>query len=171
MGLWPSSRSTDNWIQRNWCPLIQNSVTCYVVGRGFFIFEFISQEDQYLIFRNRPYFMGTQGLYLNHWTPRFDPVVEVPKDFTVWVRLPNLQIHCWNPTSLQKIENGLGHYINRVYPKDQYSYVRICVQVDLEEGLPAAIKLKVGDWQHYQKIDYEQLMFKCRGFHEYGHFQ
>ena len=34
-----------------------------------------------------------------------------------------------------------------------------------------AIKLKVGDWQHFQKLDYEQFLFKCRGCHEYGHFQ
>jgi hypothetical protein len=45
------------------------------------------------------------------------------------------------------------------------------VEVDLEVGLPEAIKLKVGEWQHYQKLDYEQLPFKCRGCHEYGHFQ
>jgi len=42
MGLWPSTRSTEKWIQRNWRPLIKNSVTCYAVGRGYFIFEFIS---------------------------------------------------------------------------------------------------------------------------------
>jgi hypothetical protein len=45
------------------------------------------------------------------------------------------------------------------------------VEVDLEVGLPEAVKLKVGDWQHFQKLDYEQLPFKCRGCHEYGHFQ
>jgi hypothetical protein len=44
------------------------------------------------------------------------------------------------------------------------------VEVDLEVGLQEAIKLKVGDWQHYQKLDYEQLTFKCRGCHKYGHF-
>jgi hypothetical protein len=171
MGLWPSTRSTDNWIQRNWRPLITNSVTCYAVGRGYFIFEFISQEDRDLIFRNGPYFMGTQGLYLNRWTPSFDPASEVPKDVPVWVRLPNLSIHCWNPTSLQAIGNGLGRYIDRAEPRDQYSCARICVEVDLEVGLPEAIKLKVGDWHHFQKLDYEQLPFKCRGCHEYGHFQ
>jgi hypothetical protein len=171
MGLWPSTRSTDNWIQRNWRPLITNSVTCYAVGRGYFIFEFISQEDRDLIFRNGPYFMGTQGLYLNRWTPSFDPASEVPKDVPVWVRLPNLSIHCWNPTSLQAIGNGLGCYIDRAEPRDQYSCAWICVEVDLEVGLPEAIKLKVGDWHHFQKLDYEQLPFKCRGCHEYGHFQ
>jgi hypothetical protein len=45
------------------------------------------------------------------------------------------------------------------------------VEVDLEIGLPEAVKLKVGEWQHLQKLDYEQLPFKCRGCHEYGHFQ
>jgi hypothetical protein len=94
MGLWPSTRTTDNWIQRNWRPLIKNIITCYVVGRGYFIFKFISQEDCDLIFRNGPYFMGSQGLYLNRWTPNFDPALEVPKDVPVWVRLPNLPIHC-----------------------------------------------------------------------------
>jgi hypothetical protein len=170
MGLWPSSRTTENWVQRNWRPLITNSVTSYAVGRGYFIFEFISQEDRDLIFRNGPYFMGTQGLYLNRWTPSFDPASEIPKDVPVWVRLPNLPIHCWNTPSLQAIGNGLGRYIDRAEPRDQYSCARICVEVDLEVGLPEAIKLKVGVWNHLQKLDYEQLPFKCRGCHEYGHF-
>jgi hypothetical protein len=115
--------------------------------------------------------MGTQGLYLNRWTPDFDPAVEVPKEVPVWVCLPNLPIHCWNPISLQTIGNGLGQYIDRVDSKDQYSCACICVEVDLEVGLPEAVKLKVGDWKHYQKLDYEQLPFKCRGCHEYNHFQ
>jgi hypothetical protein len=98
-------------------------------------------------------------------------MVEVPKDVLVWVRLPNLPIHCWNPTSVKAIKNGLGQYIDRADPKDQYSCARIYVEVELEEGLIEAIKLKVGEWHHYQKLDYEQLSFKCRGCHEYGHFQ
>ena len=41
----------------------------------------------------------------------------------------------------------------------------------MEAGLPEAIKLTVGDWHHFQKLDYEQLPFKCRICHEHGHFQ
>jgi hypothetical protein len=119
------------------------------VGRGFYIFEFISKDDKDLIFRNGSYFMGTQGLYLNRWTLDFDLAVEVPKEVSVWERLPNLPIHCWNPISLQTIGNGLGKYIDRADSKDQYSYARICMEVDLEVGLPEVVKLKVGDWQHF----------------------
>ena len=55
-------------------------------------------------------------------------------------------------------------------PKDQYACARICVEVDLEAGFLEAIKLTVGNCSHFQKLDYEQLPFKCRGCHEYGHF-
>ena len=44
------------------------------------------------------------------------------------------------------------------------------MEVDLEEGLPEAIKLIVAGWSHIQELDYEQLPFKCRHCHGYGHF-
>jgi hypothetical protein len=171
MGLWPSTKTTDDWIQRNWRPNLEHGVTCYPVGRGFFVFEFISEEDRDLIFRNGPYFMGTQGLYLNKWTPDFDPLVDTPKEVSVWVRLPNLPMHCWDFESLQRIGNGVGRFIDRADNKGQYTCARICVEVDLEAGLPEAVKLTVGSWTHYQKLDYEHLPFKCRNCQEHGHFQ
>ena len=155
MGLWPSTRTMDDWIQRNWRPQLKQSVTYYLVGRGFYIFEFISKDDRDLVFRNGPYFMGSQGLYLNRWTPDFDPNLDAPKEVPVWVRLPNLPAHCWNSESLEKIGNWLGRYIDKADPKGQYSCARICVEVNLEAGLPEAIKISVGDWHHYQQLDYE----------------
>ena len=171
MGLWPSTKTTDDWIQLNWRPQLKNSVTCYAVGRGFFIFEFISKEDRDLVFKSGPYFMGSKGLYLNKWTPDFDPTVDVPKEVPVWVRFSNLPVHCWNFHLLQKIGNRLGRFIDIADNKGQYTYARICVEVDLEAGLPEAVKLMIGSWQHYQKLDYEQLPFKCRNCQEHGHFQ
>jgi hypothetical protein len=40
----------------------------------------------------------------------------------------------------------------------------------MEKGLPEVIKLKLDDWIHIQKLDDEQLPFKCNSCHEYGHF-
>jgi hypothetical protein len=145
-GLWPSPRTTENQIQNNWRPLISNNVTSYAFGRGFFLFEFISKEDQDLIFRSGPYFMGPQGLYVNRWTPDFDLEVDVPKTVLFWVCLPNLPIHCWNLSSLQTIGNKLGRYIDKEDPEGQYACARICVEVDLEEGLLEEIKLTIKEW-------------------------
>jgi hypothetical protein len=114
--------------------------------------------------------MGPQGLYLNKWTPDFDLAQDVPLAVPVWVRLPHLPLHCWNQKYLHAIGNMLGRYIDQAVRKDQYSCARICVEVDLEVGLPEAIKLTVTDWMHIQELDYEQLPFKCRLFHDYRHF-
>ena len=52
MGLWPSTKTTEAWVQRNWKPLLKQGVTCYPLSSGFFLFEFINKEDKDLIFRN-----------------------------------------------------------------------------------------------------------------------
>ena len=51
-GLWPSPKTTDSWVQRNWRPLITNNVASYSVGRGYFLFDFQSKDDKELIFKN-----------------------------------------------------------------------------------------------------------------------
>ena len=103
--------------------------------------------------------MGPQGLYLNRWDPKFDPAINVPKAVLVSVQLPNLPIHCWTTSSLQAIRKKLGTYIDKSHPKDNYCCACICVEVDLEAGLPEVIKLVIGEWHHFQKLDYEQLPF------------
>ena len=83
--------------------------------------------------------MGPQGLYLNKWTPYFDPNQDVPSNVPVWVRFPHLRLHCWNLESLEAIGNKLGKYIDRVERREQYSCDIICVEVDLKVGFPEAI--------------------------------
>jgi hypothetical protein len=61
---------------------------------------------------------------------------------------------------LKSIGNALGKYIDKTNPKDQYACARICVEVDLEAGLPEVIKLTVGTWSYFQKLDYEKIPFK-----------
>ena len=123
-----------------------------MVGRGFFLFEFISKEDRDLIFRNGPYFMGPQGLYLNRWTPDFDPTVDVPSGCTQGCAGIGLPPQSFDPLLDSVPANHWGQagkYIDRANPKENYLCARICVEVDLEAGLPEAIKLMVGEWQDY----------------------
>ena len=99
-GLWPSPKAIDSWVQRNWRPLVSDRIRSHFVGRGFYVFVFYAAADGDLIFRNGPYFMGPQGLYLNKWTPDFDPSQDVPSAFLVWVRLPHLPLHYWSSYAL-----------------------------------------------------------------------
>jgi hypothetical protein len=72
---------------------------------------------------------------------------------------------------LKNIGNTLGRFIDRVEPRDGLqSCARLCVEVDLEKGFPEAIQLTLDNWSYIQTVDYEQLPFKCKACHEYGHF-
>ena len=79
--------------------------------------------------------------------------------------------HCWGDESVKAIGNAVGKYIDRFEPRENmHACARICVEVDLGKGLREAIKIKVDQWMHIQQLDYEQLPFKCKVCHEYGHF-
>jgi hypothetical protein len=171
MGIWPSPRVVSEWVDKNWSPLIQGKVSSSFCGKGFFLFLFETKTDRDLIFRSGPYFMGARGLYLNSWNLDFNPENDIPSVVPVWVRLPFLSFHCWNDETIRSIGNTLGRYIDRAEPRDgMHACARICVEVDLEKGLPEAIQLTLDNWSFLQQVDYEQLPFKCRMCHEYGHF-
>jgi hypothetical protein len=169
-GLWPSPKTVEAWMDDRWKSLIKGNVSLFAVGRGFFVFSFLSKEDCDLVFRSGPYFMGSRGLFLAPWTLDFNPEAEITAA-PVWVRLPHLPLHLWGTNSLEDIGNKLGRFLDRAEPKgDQFTCARICVEVNLEKGLLEAIKLSLGEWSHIQELDYEQIPFKCLRCHAYGHF-
>jgi hypothetical protein len=170
-GLWPSPKAMALWLDQNWRKTIKGQLSTAFCGKGFYVFLFENKADRDLIFRNGPYFMGTRGMYLNKWTPDFSPENDIPSAVPVWVRLPFLPLHCWNDETIKNIGNALGRFIDRAEPQDGLqSCARICIEVDLEKGLPEAIQLILDGWTYIQTVDYEQLPFKCKYCHEYGHF-
>ncbi len=170
-GLWPSPKTVQKWVEKNWSATINEKISIRFCGRGYYTFHFETKEDWDLIFRNGPYVIDTSGLYLNKWTLDFDPEMDIPNVVPIWVRLLHLPLHCWGDDLVKSIGNVVGKYIDRCEPKENmHACAIICVEVDLGKGLPEAIKIKVDQWRHIQQLDYEQIPFKCKVCHEYGHF-
>lgn len=62
----------------------------------------------------------------------------------------------------------MGKYIDRIVPKrKKFTCAHIFVKVDLEKGLPIKIMFSHGSWEHVHPLDYDQLPFKYKIFHEY----
>ena len=111
--------------------------------------------------------MGPRGMYLNKWDLSFNPEKDVPKVVPVWVKLPHLPLHCWNDEDFRAIGNTLGKYVDKSEPKAlMFSCAPICVEVDIEKKFPESINLSIDGWNHLQTMDYEQIPFKCKYFHE-----
>ena len=67
----------------------------------------------------------------------------------VWFFLPHIPLHCWNDKALQAIKNTLGKYIDKAEPKGLlFSCARICMEVDLEKGLPKEVDLFMDGWEY-----------------------
>lgn len=77
-GNWPSPKSIAIFLQKNWVPLINGSLSDFFYGRGFYAFLFEQKEDRDLMFHSDPYFLGARGMYLNKLTLDFSPKNDVP---------------------------------------------------------------------------------------------
>lgn len=90
----------------------------------------------------------------------------------VWVRLHNLPLHFWHQKALTAIGNTLGKHIKtdaERHLKGIFTFTRICVEVDLSQGLPKSIILNFNNTQWTQPLDYESIAFRCRGCQQTGH--
>lgn len=106
------------------------------------------------------------------WFPGFDATTMVVLKMLVWVRLHNLPLHFWLPRALEAMGNALGKFLKinkeRV-SRGIHTFARICVEIDLSQGLPDSIILIHNNTQWKQLLDYENTTFTCRGCQQIGH--
>ena len=70
--------------------------------------DFDNQEDRSTIVEVGPWFWGSSGLFMQHWSPTFNPSRTSISTVPIWVRFPNLPLHLWNDPSLRAIGNAIG---------------------------------------------------------------
>jgi len=50
-GLWPSPKTVQRWIERNWADKVNGKISIRFCGKGYYTFHFESRADKDLIFR------------------------------------------------------------------------------------------------------------------------
>lgn len=169
-GLWPKSDALHQWIYSNWTP----DCDIHLCSKGFFIVSFHTEEERDSIIIEGPWFWGNAGLFVTPWFADFDANIMKISTMPVWVRLHNLPLHFWHHLVLTAIGNTLGKFLkvdeDRV-SRGIFSFARICVEVDLSQGLPDHISLNFNNTQWIQPLDYENTTFRCRSCRQTGHLQ
>ena len=90
----------------------------------------------------------------------------------IWVRLPGLPLHYWKEEHLRAIGNILGTFIEAdlAFERTNLKQVaRILVNINIREGLAEEMTLTWGPVKIRQVLDYENVPFRCRRCHAYGH--
>jgi len=89
-----------------------------------------------------------RDLFITPWFPKLDATTMVFSTMPVWMRLPNLPLPFKHPKVIEYIGNTLGKFKkidNERTTKGIFTFVRICVEIDLSKGLPDHILLKHKD--------------------------
>jgi len=163
-------RTISNWMKDAW------SFLGYVpevveLCRNWVAFYFHSEEQAQLILRQNWSIDGSPML-IKPWSPLFDASRERVDIIPIWVRLPALPLQFWEEEHFQSIGNLLGEFLesDKSYlDSKQRKMARILVKINVREGLGDEVDLAMGPFRHTQKIDYENVPFRCRRCHVYGH--
>lgn len=139
-GFWPKYDVFHQWIHDAW------STNCeiYLCAKGFFIFRFNTTQEREHIINKGPWFWGNAGLIMTPWFPDFDANTMVVSKLPVWVKLHNLPLHFWHHNLLISIGNSLGKFLKidgDKLTRGIFTFSRICVEIDLSQGLPDNITL------------------------------
>ena len=148
-GYWPKLVDLHNWLEVSWKPLLSQPFSIYPSARGFFVIDFDKQGDKSTIVEVGPWFWGSSSLFMQHWSPTFNPSTISISTVLVWVRLPNLSLHLLNDPSIHVIGNAIGQFHSIYHNTTNFfktTYAHIYVQMDLSSRLPAKINIVNQDY-------------------------
>lgn len=138
---------------------------------GWFAFNF-RMEDHLLWVLNRNWVVCNSPLLLKPWHPLFDASSERVDSVPLWVRLPGLPLQYWKLQHLREIGNILGKFLEAdlsFLETNQRQVARILVNVNIRDGLAEDMQLIWGPFVYKQVLDYENVPFRRRHCHAYGH--
>jgi len=159
------------WVDRFWKVEIGYSPVVDLLTRGWFAVTFTKEEDLVKIL-NISWSLDHSPVLLKKWHPMFDASTERVDIIPIWVRLPALPLQYWEDFHLRGIGNMLGTVldVDLSFMKTHIKQVaRVLVSINIREGLAESIKLKWGPEVIVQLLDYENVPFRCRRCHAYGH--
>eukprot|EP01018_Ginkgo_biloba_P030911 Gb_13691 [translate_table: standard] len=169
----PTLQDLSHWSKINWASVLKSICMFKTLGEGFFKIEFFSQEDCEYVLENGPWFMGVAGLSLKRWSSDFDPQNPGPLKTPIWLSLANLPLDFWEERSLIKVCSAVGKVlkISEATRKKSSPTAKVCVEVDLSEGLLPTIDLRASGVTYTQDLDYDGVPFRCKVCHSIEHLE
>jgi len=159
------------WVERFWKVEIGYSPVVDLLTRGWFAVTFTKEEDLAKIL-NKSWSLDQSPVLLKKWHPMFDARIERVDLIPIWVKMPGLPLQYWNEFHLRGIGSMLGTCleVDLSFLKTHVKQVaRVLVSINIREGLAENINLKWGPDVFTQILDYENVPFRCRRCHAYGH--
>jgi len=140
-------------------------IVTFICGQKvFFVVQFDNQKYFDYVINEGPWFWGRVGLFVTLWFPGFDANSMVVTKWSIWVRLHNLPLLFWQHEVLEVIGNSLGRFLKmdrEKMDKGMFNFSHICVEMDLNKGIPNRIHLTHQDFKWTPWLYFENTAFRC----------
>jgi hypothetical protein len=159
-----------DWVHFSWKEHLGYVPEIIELTRNWFAFNFLQSEHAKWVL-GKFWSVNNSPLLLKPWNPLFDASRERMDKILVWVRLSVLPLQFWTLEHFKAIGNFLGDFLEADMTFEetkQRKVARILVCLNVREGLGEEVDLKWGMYSHTQKLDYENVPFRCRRCHQYG---
>ncbi|GLJ50096.1 hypothetical protein SUGI_1065500 [Cryptomeria japonica] len=152
---WPR-KEIRNWVECNWG---KRTVTKFI-AKGFFVVLF-EKEERNRVLTDRNWFILSHAVYIQPWTPHFDPTPLAVYSEPVWIRLYNLPIEYWSEELWEKIGRTLGTLLETNFNDVEDICKCAHMKIAAVKKIPERITLvsEFGEWS--QKVEIDKEISRC----------
>ncbi|GLJ06689.1 hypothetical protein SUGI_0045260 [Cryptomeria japonica] len=153
-----SRKKIHAWVVEHW----GRHIMIKFLPKGFFVVIFPNEGDRDHVINLQNWFRDELPLYIQSWTPNFDPTSMAVYDKPVWIRLYNLPIEYWSEACLEMIGRSLGTLLENdkeIVEGDLYTYARL--KLAAIKTIPSSVMLLTADGGWKQHIEIEKEIGVC----------
>ncbi|GLJ15277.1 hypothetical protein SUGI_0249990 [Cryptomeria japonica] len=157
IGLNWSRKNIILWVEEMWGEWI----VIKFISKGFFVVLCENHSERDHILNQENWFVDKNAVYLQPWTPNFNPIPMVVYSCPKWVSLYNLSIEYWGEVFLEKIDRMLGTVleIDIDDEDDLCKYARL--RVAIVRRIPEYITLHSSNGAWRQQMEVEKEIQNC----------
>ncbi|GLJ29421.1 hypothetical protein SUGI_0580060 [Cryptomeria japonica] len=149
-----SRKEIQAWVLEDW----GSHIMVKFLPKGFFVVVFPCEEDRDHIITLQNWFQKDHPLYIQSWSPNFDPTSIATYDKPMWIHLYNLPIEYWSEAYLEMIRRSLGTLLEideEIVEGDLYTYARL--KIAAIKAIPSLVMLLTadGNWKQHFEIEKE----------------
>ncbi|GLJ41733.1 hypothetical protein SUGI_0863700 [Cryptomeria japonica] len=161
-----SRAAIKEWIAKRW---VMSLVIKFIprglikfIPRGFFVVVFTDNSKRDKILCKENWFVRDHLVYIQPWSPNFNPLPLAVYDKLVWIRLYNIPIEYWGDQSLEKIGRSFRTLLeidDDIVEKDLYTYAWLKIAAVKE--IPTYIFLISSEGKWKQQVEIEKDITVC----------
>ncbi|GLJ38081.1 hypothetical protein SUGI_0775220 [Cryptomeria japonica] len=145
LGINWSRKEIRSWVEEKW----GDRIVIKFIPKRYFVVLFEKGSERDHILNQENWFAEKHAVYIQPWTPNFDPTPLVVYSCPLWILLYNLSIEYWGEVFLGKIGRMLGTILEIDFKdeEDLCKYARL--RVAIVRRVPDSILLRVsnGVWR------------------------